>query len=140
MFFTNDIFRELNKIKQEMDDLYTRGNGYCNSRSYPLFNAYDNGDDVVVTAELPGVDKSALDIQYVDDTLTVKGNRKKLEPAAHVQLLRQERTCGDFEKSIKMPFKIDANKINAKLENGILEITLSKAEEAKPKTIQITAQ
>jgi len=90
-----------------------------------------------VAAEMPGLSKEQVDITYADGALTITGKRDAAQSAASMTVLRRERSIGSFEKTIRIPVKVVSEKISAKFTNGILTITLPKAEEAKPKAITI---
>ena len=104
----------------------------------PALDLYQNNDNVVAVVELPGMRKDDIEISLHDGTLTIGGERKKAEPDADGEsATRTERFTGKFRRSITLPTRVDANKVNATYKDGILTVTLSKAEEAKPKQIQV---
>jgi HSP20 family protein len=106
----------------------------------PTVEMYEKGDKFVVKADLPGMKKEELDISVVGDTLTIKGERKAESEVKNEDYYRCELCYGKFSRSIALPGAVDAEKIEAKYENGVLEITLPKVEEAKPKKIEIKAK
>jgi HSP20 family protein len=91
----------------------------------------------VVTAELPGVDVKDLDINVVGETLTISGERKPEVVDKDAVYHRQERGFGKFTRMVELPFGVDANKIQAMLENGILKILLPRAEQDRPRKITV---
>ncbi|MEW6061994.1 MAG: Hsp20/alpha crystallin family protein [Bacteroidota bacterium] len=97
----------------------------------------DTGDTVNVIVELPGVAKEDVKVTLHDGVLTVAAERKQPELKEKEQWLRNEISYGKFEHSINLPYQVVAEKVVAIHENGILRITLPKAEEAKPKQISI---
>lgn len=109
------------------------------SGSFPAFNVWANENGAVVTSELPGVKMEALDITASGKTITVKGARKEDTDGEDVRYLRRERPEGEFNRSIELPFQIDAGKVEAKLQNGVLEIKLPRAESDKPRKISVNA-
>jgi len=140
MFWNADVWREMERLRREMDGLFTNYGRTVTSSSYPLVNVYEDKDKLLVTAELPGATREQVSITFADGVLAIAG---KKGPGANVKSMtavRQERTEGNFEKTLRIPVKIDQNNINASFSNGILTITLPKAEEAKPKTITIEAK
>lgn len=109
-------------------------------RSFPA-DVYDTGEDIVVRAQLPGVTPEQLNVQVVGNTLTIRGEVKhEYGPSKeNGGFYRQELVSGTFERSFTLPTEVDSAKATAKLEHGILTLTLPKAEAAKPKQIQISA-
>lgn len=109
------------------------------SGAFPAFNVWANENGAMVTSELPGVKMEALDITASGKTITVKGARKEETGGEDVRYLRRERPEGEFNRSIELPFQIDASKVEAKLQNGVLEIRLPRAESDKPRKISVNA-
>jgi len=103
----------------------------------PSVEMYEKDDKFVVRAELPGMKKEELDISVLGDTLTIKGERKTESEVKEEDYYRCELCYGKFSRSIALPTAVDAGKVEASYENGILEITLPKAKEAKPKKIEV---
>jgi len=103
----------------------------------PAVEMYDKEDKVIVRAELPGMKKEELDISVLGDTLTIKGERKAKSEVKGEDYYRCELCYGKFSRSVALPAAVDAGKVEANYENGILEITLPKAEEAKPKKVEV---
>ena len=103
----------------------------------PALDLYENGDDLVAVVELPGMRKEDIDISLHDGTLTVSGERKH-ESTNGEKTQRSERYVGTFRRSISLPTRVDAGKVKATYEDGILKVTLPKAEEAKPKQIRVS--
>jgi HSP20 family protein len=103
----------------------------------PAIDLYESGDHFVAVVELPGMRKDAIDISLHDGTLTISGERKR-ESNNGEAAQRTERYVGTFRRSISLPTRVDANKVSATYEDGILKVTLPKAEEAKPKQIQVS--
>ncbi len=102
----------------------------------PALDLYQNSDNVVAQVELPGMRKEDIEISLHDGTLTVAGERK-IESPEGSSAERSERRVGKFRRSVTLPVRVDSNKVSASYRDGILTITLPKAEEAKPKQIQI---
>ncbi|PZR73430.1 MAG: heat-shock protein Hsp20 [Chthoniobacterales bacterium] len=105
----------------------------------PALDIYQNNDNVVARAELPGVRKEDIEISLHDGMLTISGERKS-ETAEGDQAERSERYIGKFRRSVSLPTQVDANKVSASYRDGILTVTLPKAEEAKPKQIQVNVE
>ena len=102
----------------------------------PALDLYQNNDNVVAVVELPGLRKEDIEISLQDGTLIISGERKE-EATQENGATRTERAVGKFRRSITLPTRVDANKVSATYKDGILTVTLPKAEEAKPKQIQI---
>jgi len=105
----------------------------------PALDLYQNNDNVVAIVELPGLRKEDIEISLHDGTLTIAGERKSetVGNGNGDSATRTERFTGKFRRSITLPTRVDANKVNATYKDGILTVTLPKAEEAKPKQIQV---
>jgi HSP20 family protein len=103
----------------------------------PALDLYESGDHFVAVVELPGMRKEEIDISLHDGTLTISGERKR-ESNNGEAAQRTERYVGRFRRSITLPTRVDAGKVSATYQDGILKVTLPKAEEAKPKQIQVS--
>jgi HSP20 family protein len=103
----------------------------------PALDLYESGDHLVAMVEVPGMRKEDIEISLHDGTLTISGERKQ-ENTNGETAQRTERYVGTFRRSITLPTRIDAGKVSATYENGILKVSLPKAEEAKPKQIQVS--
>ena len=113
------------------------GRSFSSSGSFPGINFFENENNYLITVELPGLEQKNIDLKYERDTLTISGKKefvKKENTAIH----RRERDFGEFSRSITIPSNVNPEKIQAKAENGVLWITLTKAEEAKAKQISIS--
>ena len=140
MLWNVDVWREMERLRREMDGLFSDYGRGAPSAGYPLINVYEDDNNVVVTAELPGATKDKVGITFADGILTLSGKQERPVSVKNMTALRIERTEGNFEKTVRIATKIDPNGINASFSNGILAVTLPKAEEAKPKTITIEAK
>lgn len=103
----------------------------------PPIEMYEKADKFVVRAELPGMKKEDVEISLVGDTLTISGERKPVAEVKDEEYHRCELCYGKFSRSITLPSAVDAAKVEATYENGILLISLPKLEEAKPKKIEL---
>ncbi len=134
------MWREMERLRREMYQLLGETNAPDRlpvMRGYPAMNIWVNENGAVVTTELPGVLAEDLDISVVDDTLTISGSRKPEELEEGAAYHRRERGCGSFTRSFQLPFKVDPAKVEAVTNNGVLNITLPRAEEDKPKKISV---
>jgi HSP20 family protein len=101
---------------------------------------YDKKDEIVVKAEIPGVEKENVNISLTDNTLTIKGEVKKEEEVKEEDYYYSERSYGSFGRMLTLPVKVQADKIKASFRDGILEIHLPKAEESKPKEVIVEVE
>jgi HSP20 family protein len=133
-----DPFRDLANLHQRMS---TQVGGTHDSFGAwaPPVDIYEKGDDLVIRAELPGVDKKEIDINVEDNRLIIQGERTRDTEFDEKSAYRLERTFGSFVRSFMLPKTVDAGKISATYVNGVLEITLPKAEAAKPRKVEIAA-
>jgi HSP20 family protein len=133
-------FRELRRLQDEMSQLMgaiAPAGGLAPAGSFPTVNVYAGRNGIAVVAELPGVEKNELEIHAHGDTLTLSGVRRPStqdEASYH----RRERRAGGFSRTLQLPFRIDADRIEAQLENGVLRLSLSRPEEDKPRRIQVS--
>ena len=104
---------------------------------HPNVDVYETEDSYVLKADLPGVNKKDIKIDVNDNTLTFKGERKFEEKTEKDNYVRVERSYGSFTKSFTLSDNVDTENIKASYKDGVLEITLAKKEEAKPKEIDI---
>ncbi len=143
-----DPFREAVTLREAMDRLFEdsfvpsrRGNGQAGERErvwrLPL-DAYVTTDDIVVVANVPGVKPEEVEITIEGDTLTIKGERPA--PLGNVDYVMQERPFGKFQRTLSINIPVDADKAEARYENGMLLLTIPKAEAIKPRTIQISTR
>ncbi len=103
----------------------------------PLVDVIDKKDNILVKAELPGVDKKDVKISLGENTLTIRGERKEEKEIKKEDYYCCERAFGAYSRTIALPVEVDKTKAKATFKNGILEITLPKKEEIKPKEIEI---
>jgi HSP20 family protein len=103
----------------------------------PRMEMYEEKDGLVIRTELPGVRKEDLNISITGDVLTLKAEKKQEEVTEGRDYYLCERSFGQYSRSVSLPFAVDTGKGAATLENGLLEIRLSKAEEAKAKQIEV---
>ena len=103
----------------------------------PAVDIYETNDSFVVSADLPGLNKDEIQIDLKDNTLTLKGEKKFEEKVSKDNYIRVERAYGSFVRSFTLPQNVDPEKIKAKYKEGVLEVTIPKKEEAKPKQIKV---
>jgi HSP20 family protein len=108
--------------------------------SFPLVDVYQDKDNVIVTAEVPGLEQKDVELSITGNTVTLKGEKKQESEVKEENYHRVERSTGSFQRVIELPCEVNADKAKAKLENGVLTITLPKSEAHKPKQITIAAK
>ena len=140
MFWNSDLLSEMDRLRREMNGLFSQYGRPSEATTFPLVNIYENNDAITITAELPGFSKDKVNITYTDGILTISGKREPVAAVKDMSIVRKERSEGDFEKTIQIPTKINQEQINASFSNGILSISLPKSEEVKPRTIAIEAK
>jgi len=140
-------FRDLITLREAMDRLFEES--FIHPRTgwpAPLgaralaVDMYETDQDVVIKSSVPGVKPDDLDITITGDTLTIKGETKAEEKVEKANYIRQEHRYGAFSRSVTLPTSIVAEDAKAEFENGVLTLTLPKAEEVKPKTIKVKAK
>ena len=107
-------------------------------RSQPAANVWEHGDALLVEMELPGIKSDQVDISVAGGQLSVKINRPEVVQEG-VTYHRRERSVGSFTRTLKLPIEVDANRVEAELREGVLFITLPKAESAKPRKINVAS-
>jgi HSP20 family protein len=106
---------------------------------YPPLNVFDAGEEVVLKAELPGVDPAKLDVEVRDNTVTVKGERGFESPNGTAAFHRRERADGQFRRVIRLPARLASDEAKADYRHGVLTVRIPKAKEARPRRLEVTA-
>jgi HSP20 family protein len=135
-----DPFRDLLRIQEEMSRAYDDRLTFRASESMgwtPACDIYEDGEEVVVRAELAGVEPKDVDIRFENGVLTLKGERKLEKEEKRENYHRVELAYGTFTRSFALPGTVDAEKIRAEAKNGVLAVHLPKKAEAKPRAIQV---
>ena len=133
-------FGELERMRRQMDRLYDDAmtpHRLPQAGVFPLVNLTENKDKYFVRAELPGVKADELDLQVTGNKLAISGERKITAEDESAKYHRREREAGTFSRMIGLPGEVDSDKVEAKLENGVLTVVVPKAEIAKPKQISV---
>lgn len=105
---------------------------------FPPISVFRDEDNLLLTAELPGVDKNDINIEIKSDLFRLYGEQKPDIDVREVSIHRRERNIGKFDRTLKLPFGIDADQVSAHYENGVLKVTLPLAESAKTKKVKIS--
>ena len=141
---TRDLLSIRDEVNRLFDNFFTglpeRRRGLLEGEWAPSVDIAETDNEVVVTAELPGVEQDNVDITITDDVLTLKGEKKEEKEVKEKNYHRIERSYGSFQRSISLPAGVQADKAKATYKDGVLHITVPKAEEAKPKQIKINVE
>ncbi len=132
------MWSEMNRLRDEMDRLFG-GNGLrrFSVSTYPPLNLWEDDNNLFVEAELPGFELSELEITVTgDNQLSIKGERKQPELEKGTWH-RRERGFGSFNRMIELPQHVDAEGVSAEFKHGVLNVTMPKKEEAKPRRIEV---
>jgi HSP20 family protein len=138
-----DPIRELDALQGDMNRLFDRffegrpANGVGARRWIPPMDLVETGDHLVLRGDLPGLTEDDVDIEIKDNVLTVSGERKAEHENKGEGYHRVERSFGRFSRSLSLPQGIDPERVDARFENGVLEVRIPKPAEAKPTRVQI---
>ena len=110
------------------------------SCEFPAINLWVDSDRSIVTTEIPGIKPDDIEISVIEKSLTLRGTRKADDLKENDAFHRRERWHGQFSKTIELPFRVETSKVKASFRKGILHITLPRAEEEKPKKIEIKSE
>ncbi len=139
-----DPFREFSTLQDRMNRLFRDTQGsegrdeYLTSTSFaPPVDVYEDEHSIALKVEVPGIDEKDIDIRVENNTLTLHGERKFEKEEKEENFRRVERHYGSFTRSFTLPNTVDAEKIQANYEKGILKISLAKKAESRPKQIKV---
>jgi HSP20 family protein len=140
-------FRELERMRREMDRLWDsffeerpRKKGEEVGEWLPSLDVSETKNDLVVKAELPGMDPKDIDISLSEGILNIKGEKKQEKEEKEENYHLIERSYGSFTRSVRLPREVQSDKISASFKNGVLRVTLPKSEEAKKKEVKIKVE
>jgi len=140
-----DPFREMSALQERMNRLFSdvraqapvRGEEIVQGAWIPAVDIFETNEAIVLKAELPGITAQDISVEVKDNTLTLKGEKKFEKEVKEENYHRVERSYGSFQRAFTLPGTIHQEKVKAKFKDGILEITLPKVEETKPKQIKV---
>jgi HSP20 family protein len=139
-----DPFRDVVTLRDKMNRLFedtftSRGEDkdIIASAWMPAVDIFENENELVLTAEIPGIEEKDVEIKIEDNTLTLKGERKFEKETKEENYHRIERSYGSFYRAFTLPNYVDTEKIHAEHENGVLKISMPKRDEVKPRTVKI---
>jgi HSP20 family protein len=134
----SDPFGEMRRLQDEVNRLFSSYQ-LPSAASFPPVNAFANEDGIVLTAQLPGVEQDDLEISVFRDTLTLRGRRQP-EASGREAYHRRERGHGEFVRNIALPFRVDPERVEAAVQDGVLRISLHRPEQDKPRRIKVSTQ
>lgn len=141
MAWTFDPSGELEQMRKQMDSFLGRfgmgGMGPSALSDFPALSLYESEDMLIVVAELPGIAREGLQIRVLDGALEISGRRTLSGEEKGYKPLKQERMEGEFRRSLPLPLKVDMDRVEASLKDGLLKLLLPKAESTKPRNIHI---
>ena len=127
-------FGRLSSLRDELDSLFESSlTGWL-----PALDAHEDKESFTVQVELPGFKREDIQVSLQDGVLTISGERKEEKVSQETEVHRQERYYGQFSRALTLPTAVAADKVKAAYKDGILTVTLPKAEEAKPKHIDVS--
>ncbi|MHB8053881.1 MAG: Hsp20/alpha crystallin family protein [Candidatus Aminicenantales bacterium] len=139
-----DPFRDVVTLREKMnrlfeDSLAQKGEDkdLMTSNWAPAVDIYETANELVLTAEVPGIEEKDIEIKVEDNTLTLKGERKFEKETKEENFHRIERSYGSFFRAFSLPNSVDPDRIQAEHDNGVLRVIMPKRQELKPKTVKI---
>jgi HSP20 family protein len=135
-----DPFRDMTQVQNQLDRLVDQVWGGRQESWLPAVDVFDTREAVVLKAELAGMNPDDIQIEVEDNVLTIKGERRFEEKVDEERYYRVERRFGSFQRSLALPQGVKADEIAAAYDDGILTVTIPKAEEEEPKRIEVKAK
>lgn len=132
-----DPFTDMRRLQAEMNRLFEDTGSMRTARVYPPVNIWLGEDSVVVTAEMPGLSHDDIELTVHDDRLTIRGERRSASEEEKIVWHRRERPAGSFARTVELPFRVDAEKIDARFQNGVLAVEMQRPERDRPRRIAI---
>jgi HSP20 family protein len=126
-------------IHRQIDRMFDRflGSAAVFGGGYPAINVQEDDERIVASVEIPGIDPAKVNVTVAGDVMTVRGTRETLNEEQSRNARRRERPCGSFTREILLPVQVDADRVEATYEHGILGVVMPKAAQAKPKQIAV---
>ena len=143
-----DPIGELDRIRREIDEMFdpnasrffSPDRGIFDREVSPALDVVERENDYLVSVDLPGVDQKDLDITVANNVLTLRGEKKESRELKEGKVFRKESWEGSFQRTVSLPGGISVDQISARMHDGVLEITVPKTEEAKPRQIAVKVQ
>ncbi len=142
MFFDRNLLTSASHLRRGVDDVFNNVfaawpfEGRTGMRRFPALNIWEDEEKLYAEAELPGLSMNDVEVLVVGDELTIKGHRKAHEGQSQTYH-RQERGTGEFSRTIVLPYPVNQDKVDATLRDGVLTLTMPKAEAARPRKITV---
>ncbi len=137
-------FQDLLDVKDDFDKVVDKIFGeeleIFERKKFPIVDIYEDGENIILKAELPGVKKEDISVNITGDTITISGKKEEEKEVKEKNYYRKERKSGSFTRSFTLPCEIDKENVKATFKNGILEIVLPKVEKEKTKQIEIKVE
>jgi len=130
-----DIFDDIFELRNIVDRYFDEMPAHTRKRDFPYISVYEGNDELTIKAFAPGVKSDDINVQLVDNSLIIQGEKK--DDYANQAYIRKERQFGKFNKSVKLPYRVDPDRVSAEMKNGILVIKLVRSEDTKPRKIEI---
>lgn len=136
-----DPFAELRQLQSQMNRMFDGGarSRHQSDGTWPPVTMWLGDDSVVVTAEMPGVTKDDIDLTVRENTLIIAGKRNPSTEDEDAAWHRRERPAGEFSRSVRLPLRVDPDKVEARAKNGVLEIEMGRPDAERPRKIQVKA-
>lgn len=137
-----DPFRDITSFRDDINRLFARtlGEGVGSSQTWtPAVDVFETGDAVILKAELPGLRVDDVDVEVDDNVLMISGERTLTDRVEEGHYYRLERSYGRFSRSLTLPQGIRADEVSATFTDGVLEVRIPKAEEAKPRKVAVVS-
>lgn len=136
--WAQDPFQDLYRLQREVNRLFS---DYSEAADrFPALNLSSTDDQAEVAVELPGVDPKLVELSVVGHVLTLQGERAEETGIAAEAYHRRERATGKFVRTVRLPFEVEADRVQARFEHGVLRVTLPRKESTKPRRIAIAAE
>lgn len=140
-----DPWADLKNLQEEINDLFNYDRlpttaGLFERSVTPAIDFLEAENEYIVTCELPGLDEKDVDVSIASNVLTIKGNKSTDKEEKKGKFYKKEMWTGSFQRTLSLPAMVDGEKVSAKLENGILNVTLPKKEEMKPRQISVNVK
>ena len=132
-----DVIGLQNRVARPLGDLFTRSPLVDSNAWFPAVDISEENDQLVLRAEIPGVSKDDIDLQVENGTFTLRGEKRQATTSDEENTYRSERFFGTFSRSFVLPTSVDAGAIRATYKDGVLEVVLPKAAEARPRKIEV---
>jgi HSP20 family protein len=129
-----DPWKEFDRMRRELSR-----HAFGETGEFPPVNVWLKGDEALVTTEIPGVEPGSIEVSVMDGTLTLRGTRRPEGLSEGESYHRRERWYGDFSRAVRLPFRVEAPKVEAHYSKGVLSVKLPRAEAEKPKKVAIKA-